>query len=82
MVLVNGEDDNIWLAYVSSANSTDKTCKVFFYIPSTHAHGIRNSGSGQVYVKERHRLETVHWQSIIEIQLGTWLPNNTFRIAQ
>ena len=59
-----------------------KLAKYFFYIPSTRAHGIRNSGSGQVYVKEIHRLETVHWQSIIEIQTGTWLPNNTFRIAQ
>ena len=41
---------------------------VFFYIPCTRTN--RSNSSGQIYVKERHRLQTVHWQSIIEIQPG------------
>jgi len=51
-------------------NNVAKTCQVFFffYIPCTHTN--RSNSSGQIYVKERHRLQTVHWQSIIEIQPG------------
>ena len=72
MVLINGEDDNVWLAHVCSVNRATKTCQVFFYIPH------RSDSSGKMYIKERHRLETIHWQSILEIQAGTWLADGTF----
>ena len=50
MVLINEEDDNVWLAHVSSVKNVAKTCQVFFYIPCTRTN--KSDSSGQIYVKD------------------------------
>jgi len=64
MVSINGEEGEIWLANIHSSDPTSKACQVYFYIP------VENNS--RLYRKEQHRLEKVHWDSILGLVSGKW----------
>lgn len=64
MVSVSGENGETWLAHVQTTNPTSKWCQVHFYMP--------DEDNSEVYHKEHHRLEKVHWSSILTLARGQW----------
>ena len=64
MVSVSGEDGEIWLAHVQSTNPSSKWCQIYFY--------VQDKDNSKLYQKERHRLERVHWNCIINLVPGQW----------
>lgn len=72
LVTVSGDSGDVWLAHVHSVNLGTKTCQVYFY--------VANEGCN-LYRREHHRLETLHWDSILEIKTTvTWLTDFTFTL--
>ena len=67
MVRVNGDSGDIWQAHVLAVDDRARTCKVHFYVEDTSRHGT--------YVREsfgRVAVETIHWDSILELLTGYW----------
>jgi hypothetical protein len=55
MVRVSGDD--VWLAHVQTVDTKLRTCRVHFF--------IKDKNHTSLYKKERGRIETVHWASIV-----------------
>ncbi|XP_065908910.1 uncharacterized protein [Dysidea avara] len=67
MLNVRGETDEIWFAHVLSSDESVKTSKVHFYVEDPR---VSNK-----YIREsigRMSVETIHWDSIIQIASGQW----------
>ena len=64
MVSVSGENGETWLAHVQTTNPSSKWCQVYFYVP--------DEDNPKLYKKEHHRLERVHWNSILCLVQGQW----------
>ena len=75
LVTVNGDSGDIWLARIHSVNLSAKTCQVYFYIADKDAINL--------YRREHHRLNTLHWDSILELKTRvTWSTDDTFTLSE
>lgn len=72
MVSVSGENEETWLAHVQSTNTSSRWCQVYFYVP--------DKDNTRLYRKEYHRLERVHWSSILGVVPGQWKNDHEFTI--
>lgn len=74
LVTVSGDSGDTWFALIHSVNPSTKTCQVYFYIADESNHNL--------YKREHHRLDTLHWDSILDIKTGaTWLTDHTFTLC-
>ena len=74
LVAVSGDSGDTWLAHIRSVSSPTKTCQVYFY--------IADENNTNLYKCEHHRLDTLHWDSILELKTEvTWLTNATFTLS-
>lgn len=64
MVLVRGKGDETWLAHVHSSTDISKSCLVYFYILVEE--------NSNLYHKEQHKLEKVHWDCVLGYAQGQW----------
>ena len=71
VIKVHGEDDNTWLAHVRDVHVPSKTCRVQFY--------IEHVGGTNIYRGETTRIETVHWDSIVDLSSGRWLSSSQYQ---
>ena len=69
MVSVSGEEGETWLASVHLSDPTSKTCQVYFY--------VQVENDSMLYCKERHKLEKVHWDSVLGLVSGQWQRDGT-----
>ena len=69
MVSVSGEEGETWLASVHSSDPTSQTCQVYFY--------IQVENDSMLYRKEHHKLEQVHWNSVLGLVSGQWQHGGT-----
>ena len=61
--MVRGDDD-IWLAHIQTVDTRLRTCRVHFF--------NKDKNHTSLYKKERGRIETVHWASIVGLASGRW----------
>jgi len=73
MVSVDGGDEETWLAHVQSTIPSSKTCQVYFYMP--------DEDNSTLYKRERHRIERVHWDSILCLVPGQWLNDTQYIVC-
>ena len=69
MVLVQGDNDDLWHAHIISVNYRSRHCQVAFYVEDDSCPGR--------YKKETVRCsrsvtESIHWDSIVRQSCGSW----------
>jgi len=64
MVSVSGEGNQIWLAQIHSVRKAF-TCQAYFYVAN-------DEPDHELYRRESHRLEKIHFESLINLQNGQW----------
>ena len=69
MVLIQGDDEDLWHAHVVSVNYENRCCQVVFYVKDDTCPGQ--------YAKEtvrflRRAQEVIHWDSIVRQACGIW----------
>jgi hypothetical protein len=72
MVLVMGDNGELWTAHVQSVNNGARTCQVYFYVSKSNNQLFERESGG--------RLEKVQWDSIVSVATGRWLNSSQFLI--
>ena len=78
MVMIQGENDELWHAHVLSTDKRMKICKVHFY--------IKDATTPRKYIREttgRMATETIHWNTIVKdvSRCGHWLHGSWYTTA-
>ena len=69
MVLIRGDNDDIWHAHVQSVDCEMKSCQVYFYVQDANCPvKYRREASTMV----RTAKETILWDSILSHATGFW----------
>ena len=73
MVSVSGEGNQIWLAHIHSVDRAACTCQAYFYVAN-------DEPNRELYRRESHRLEKIHFESLLNVQSGQWRDGGLFHL--
>ena len=66
VVVIRGENDEIWVAKILRVNNEEKTVKVWYYKEQGHELFVPE-------VSSRDALDIVHWDSILHLAPEEWI---------
>jgi len=72
MVSVSGEGNQIWLAQIHLVDRK-AFCQAYFYVAN-------DEPDHELYRRESHRLEKIHFESLISLQNGQWRDDGFFHL--